>query len=150
MKRRKARPVNRADFDRKSLISRAQAVRLIAAEVAMLRNTVSKRVGYAVDRGKLVPEAPGHFLFGRLIAWAQDEWPGHFSDWPAMRSVEGDLKLRWDVGDVPIGGQLPPSTMAGWRDLARGLDSENKQLREEIDKLRRKLAREYAKRPREQ
>jgi hypothetical protein len=149
MKLKKARPVDREAFNRSSLISRADAVRLIAQEVGEPRTNVSHRVRYAIDTGKLEKAAQGQFVFGRLVAWAQDTWPGHFSGWPATRTVGGSLTLRWDVGDVPIGGKPPPTTLAGWREIAYALDRENAKLRGEIDSLRRKLASAHGKLPRQ-
>ena len=152
MRHKKARAVDSKAFNRNSLISRADGVRLIAEEVREPRNNVNKRVGYAAKTGKLQEAAPRQFVYGRLVAWAQDQkpWRGQFFlGWLATRTVSRDFTASWNIRDVPIGGKPPPTTLTGWREIAYALDRENARLRGEIDSLRRKLASEYAKRPRQ-
>lgn len=144
MKFRKAEPVNRAGLDANSTITRAQATRLIAGEIAVpgeqppiTRNRVSQRIRYAIKHGKLAEQSPGKFRFGDLAAWARRTWPGKFSGWLPHRAVSDTY--------VPVLGMNARtsvdcgSDVAEWRRYAASVENERDELRglrSEIETLR--------------
>lgn len=139
MKYRKAKPFSRAGLDANSTITRAQATRLIADEVAesdenpaLTRNLVSHRLGRAIERGTLTEQASGSFRFGDLVAWAADTWPGKFSDWPTSRTVSpGTGRVVADTYRVTLG----MSASVSGPDAAQ-VQRENEKLRAELEKAR--------------
>lgn len=145
MKWKKARPVSRAGLTANHTITRAQATRLIAAEIAergeqpsLTRNRVSQRIRYAIRHGKLVEHSRGMFRFGNLDAWARDTWPGKFSGWPASRTISPDIgRACADTYRVTLGmvASVEGPDAAQLKRENEKLRAENEKLRAECDRL---------------
>jgi hypothetical protein len=91
------------EYTLSSIISRSDAVARIAERTRLpedrereARNRVSKRIGHAVNQGKLVESERGFFVFGELAAWVRNTWPGSFDDWPCTRSADYVSSARCD------------------------------------------------------
>jgi len=83
-----------ARWTAKSIISRSEAVAKIADRVRRLdesvresRNRVSHRISYAAKQGRLRTYPKGRFILGELASWAREEWPGLFTEWPAITDI---------------------------------------------------------------
>ena len=114
-KKPKSKPINLAQFNRDSLVTRTDAIRLVAQTLRRADETdsgaydrVRQLFKYAAKIGKLPELNSDKFVFGELAAWAQDKW-GRFGDWPAIRNTEGVVSstLEGVLGEMR-GAQLPP------------------------------------------
>ena len=148
-------------LDRGSVITKYQAVGLIADEVRkndesirQARDRVRKRIDYAVKKGKLKQDHHHQIGFGELAAWAQTNWRGNFTDWPATQTGEIEFTLQGITGDIK--GALPESLEVCHARI-KELTSEVQALRREVGALRpvkvredekRRKNRESARRPR--
>ena len=149
-RRRKSTPIDAGKFEASSLVSRAEAVQLIAQTVRhawdsdkQARNRVSKRFSYAATNGSLPRVVAGKFVFGELAAWAQDTWKGHFKDWPATRLVTGTMELNLGATAFSASGtDLPQNLQEAHQRIIQlthdytSLQSAYVALQREVDELR--------------
>ena len=148
--KRKSRLPQLADYGRDRVITRENAVWLIGAEVArsdetaqQARNRVSNRLRYAMAKGqatslKYHDAQAKDFVFGCVVAWAKEEWPGKFSGWPWKRSavvMPGASQLGTRSGPPTI----PPNDIVGYRDLVKRQEVELRALRDRNAACEREL-----------
>ena len=146
--KRKLPPPDLGDYERHSMISRRDAVWLIAREIQSLgddtvkvQNRVSHRLGVAIESDQLsyCGERKKILEFGYVAAWAQNTWPGKFSGWPMIRNVV----ISPPAGTITAKSQppsIPPNDLEGWRTMAKRLEAENLSLRQENVMLHREVA----------
>jgi hypothetical protein len=116
----KAPPVDPPDYTLQSPISRPVAVRMIADrvprhrddDVRFVRNRVSKRLTYAIKRGKLARPTRGEFLFADIVTWAQQTWPGKLNDLPLV-PVTGSIQVDLPGLEVSLTAEQLPTDLAG-------------------------------------
>lgn len=136
-RRKKASTLDVGKFTADSSIARANAVRLIAMRIRKFgdtdrqaRNRVSKRIGYAIEKGKLWETSRGIFVFGDLVRWTWDEWPGSFDDLPVrLRHVVANTPRPLSLGSfslrsraVGLPGDLPTTIRERNLDLYSRID----------------------------
>jgi hypothetical protein len=140
MKRKKARSIDLTKLARTSLISRSEAVQLVAAAISASPNVVSHRITYAKKKGHIKFEGENQIQYGRPVAWVQDTWPGALKAVEATRdavvSPSVDITCRATLSCSGVGQVLPPDTLAGWRAHSERLLAENQKLSEETRALR--------------
>lgn len=72
-------------------LTRLEVVQLIAPrdirngeDAKHAENRVSKRLGYAITKGKIQQEEDGSFILANLIFWIARNWPDKFNDLPVV------------------------------------------------------------------
>jgi hypothetical protein len=153
--RRKETPPSSAKvYDPNDLIALPDAIALLAERDRRKHDTdrvkkarMRARIKYAVDNGALAEtlrRSKRCYVYGRIVAWAQENWPGKYDDLEAIRvpsvgSVKGVLR---GLTGKSSGGEIPTTLAECQSRLAqtmRRIVTLEEQLivaREDADRLR--------------
>lgn len=121
-------------------ITRAEAVALVASriprqrgdDIGTLRNRVSSRLTYAVERQELIPVSPRKFRLGDVVRWARLKWPGRFDGLPITSRRQCVTIIDSGYATSESQATVLPSTLPECREQIRSMSIQIESLKREL------------------